>query len=240
VPDFPVDGSSFNNYSWTEEWTKDFPNHVKKARYSLTRKLEIMKRLSGKKVTSMLDIGCGNGAFLAAAKEIGIYAEGTDIDLKHTQFAIDQGFKATHCDITEYQTDRQFDLIHVKESFHLVMNSKEFVERAVKLMNANTILYLDSTHADGLASRYRKRFINAPRYGQLYPTLHNRAFNRRSFAYILEHAGLEIVKFVSFNRGNRVYCPSKNLNVRQYAINPLLDLAFLGGFIGCYAMKKAS
>ena len=235
LPDEPVSGSSFNNYAWTQEWTKDFPLHVEKASYSLARKLAIVQKLSGRPVESMLDIGCGNGAFLAAAGKIGVYAEGTDIDLEHTRFAIGRGLKATHCDIRDYQTDRPFDLIHVKESFHLVTQPKEFVERIAQLMTGRTILYLDSTHADGLAANFRKRFVRPPRYGQLYPPLHNRTYNRTSLANILEKAGFRIIRFVSFNRGNRVYCPTRSVSLKHYLVNPALDAFFLGGFIGCYA-----
>jgi 2-polyprenyl-3-methyl-5-hydroxy-6-metoxy-1,4-benzoquinol methylase len=83
----PVVATSFNNYSWTKDWTKDFPLHIEKAVYSLARKVEIIKNLCGVSVGSMLDIGCGNGAFLAAAKQLGIQAEGIDIDLEHIAFA---------------------------------------------------------------------------------------------------------------------------------------------------------
>jgi len=238
VPEIPVTGSSFNNYSWTKEWTKDFPTHVERAKFSLAQKLKIIKTLTGYSVTSILDIGCGNGAFLEAAQEIGLYAEGTDIDLEHARFAIAKGLKATYCDILDYQTDRAFDLIHIKESFHLVTNPKEFINRVTELMGPRTVLYLDSTHADGLAARYRKRFVTPPRYGQLYPPLHNRSFKRQSLTYILEHAGLSIIQFVCFNRGDQLYCPTNSLSARQYLVNPLLNMFFLGGFVGCYATLK--
>jgi SAM-dependent methyltransferase len=235
VPDVPVGDADFNNYTWTMEWTKNFPQHVSKAQYSLAEKRKTIKRLAGVTVSSMLDIGCGNGAFLAAAEKLGIQAEGTDIDLEHTKFANQMGLKATHCDILDYQTAGQFDLIHVKESFHLVTNPKEFIGRIVAMMGPRTILYLDSTHADGLAARYRKRFVTPPRYGQLYPPLHNRSYNQTSLTYILEKAGLKIVKFISFNRGNPVYCPTRGRSLKQYIVNPVLDWFFLGGFVGCYA-----
>ena len=239
VPKIPVTISSFNNYPWTREWTENYPKHLEKARYSLAGKLEIISRLSGKSVSSMLDVGCGNGAFLAAAEKLKIYSEGTDIDSEHVRFAKAQGLRAFLCDISEYDTDRQFDFIHIKESFHLVTNTKEFVERVASLMHEESILYLDSTHADGLAACFRKLFVKPPRYGQLYPPLHNRTFNRKSLTYVMEKAGLRILKFVNFNKGDPLYCPSRHFSVRRHTINPLLDTFFLGGFIGCFAKKGA-
>ena len=186
----------------------------------------------------MLDIGCGNGAFLAAAAELGIEAEGIDLDANHIRFAQAQGLNASHCEIGDYQPGRPCDLIHVKESFHLVTRPKEFIETIAELASDKTVVYLDSTHADGLASRYRRWIVRPPRYGQLYPPLHNRTFNRRSLTHILESAGFEVLELLTFNRGDPNYCPAMKFTFRQYTANPLLDLFFLGGFIGCYAMKK--
>jgi hypothetical protein len=106
------------------------------------------------------------------------------------------------------------------------------------LLSNRGVLYLDSTHHDGLASRYRRLVVTPPRYGQLYPPLHNRAFCQRSLEVVLGNAGLSIRKFVTFSRGNRVYCPSSNVSIRQHTVNPVLDLVHLGGFIGCYATRR--
>ena len=236
IPDLPVSESDFNSYPWTIEWTKNFARHVSKAAHALGGKLKVAQRIT-EPIASLLDIGCGNGAFLAAAERIGLYAEGIDIDRDHTKFAIDQGLKAFHCDIKDYTPARQFDFIHIKESFHLVTDTREFVQRVASFMDHRTVLYIDSTHGDGLASRYRKWKVKPPRYGQLYPPLHNRTFNRRSMRYVLENAGLRVVNIRSFNRGNAVYCPSSRRSMRQYIVNPFLDGFFLGGFIGCYAVK---
>lgn len=231
-----IDSSSFNNYPWTQEWTRNFPRHVAKATHALRKKLDYATQISGP-ISSMLDVGCGNGAFLAAADALGIYSEGTDIDETHVTFAQGRGFRAFHLDIRDYTPSRQFDFIHVKESFHLVTTTRAFVERIASFMDDRSVLYIDSTHADGLAARFRKWRIPPPRYGQLYPPLHNRSFNRKSLGYVLEAAGLRVVRFVSFNRGNPVYCPTSRRTGRQYLINPLLDAFGLGGFVGCYAVR---
>jgi cyclopropane fatty-acyl-phospholipid synthase-like methyltransferase len=153
VPTLPVTEASFDNYPWTLEWTRNFPEHVVKARRALAKKREIIAGLTGNYVRTMLDIGCGNGAFLAAAKDLGIQAEGIDIDASHIHFAQTQRLSASHVDIANYHSAQPWDLIHIKESFHLVVQSKQFIERVAELASDKTVVYVDSTHADGLASR---------------------------------------------------------------------------------------
>jgi 2-polyprenyl-3-methyl-5-hydroxy-6-metoxy-1,4-benzoquinol methylase len=238
VPDVPVTKASFDGYSWTKRWTSDFPKHVRSAERSLTGKIATIAKISANPVRSMLDIGCGNGAALAAAEHMGIDAEGMDIDVEHVRFAQSHGLRAFHADIGEHQPGMRYDLIHIKETLHLITDTRHFIQKVATLMDGNTVLYLDSTHGDGLASRYRKHIVRPPRYGQLYPPLHNRTFNRKSMTCLLESAGLRILRFVTFNKGNHTYCPTPYFNSRQYMINPLLDLFFLGGFIGCYARKE--
>ena len=238
VPKLPVTVSAFDNYAWTRPLTRTFPSYIEKMSFSLRKKLGIISALTNRSVNSILDIGCGNGAFLAAASRAGIYAEGIDVDKEHVGFAKAQGLRVFHGEISDFQSNGKYDFVHVAQCLHLVSDTKRFIAAVSGLMNRNGVLYVDSTHADGVASCYRKLFVTPPRYGQLYPPVHNRAFNRKSMSYALENADLRIKKFVTFSSGNPVYCPTGHFSIRQRTVNPLLDVLSLGGFIGCYATKQ--
>lgn len=240
VPETAVTANSFENYEWTREWTQDFPSHVKKAHTSLQRKLRTIAAITGADVKSLFDIGCGNGAYLAAASRMGLRAEGTDLDRAHVQFAREQGLNALHVDIAEHPTGETYDFVHIKECLHLVSEPRAFLRRATEFMHRNSVLYVDSTHHLGLASRFRQWRIRAPRFGQLYPPLHNRTYHRRSLSRLMDETGLVPVKFVTFSKGDQTYCPTPRFTPRQYLVNALFDAFFLGGFIGCYARLKSA
>jgi SAM-dependent methyltransferase len=229
--------SAFDDYPWTKEWTKNFSEHVSKSHYSLCRKLALAAQFTGKPIKTMLDVGCGNGAYLSAARKMGLRAEGTDIDQKHVEFAVRQGLRAFYGDVGDFWEGVTYDFVHVKECLHLVEHPRSFITNVTRFMHDDSVLYIDSTHGDGLASRIRKVFARGERHGQLYPPLHNRTYNRKSLSRLLYVAGLQPVRFSSFSKGDATSCPSPNFHVRQITANPLLDLFWLGGFIGVYAVK---
>jgi SAM-dependent methyltransferase len=234
------EGSQFHDYWWTKEFTDSFDAYVGQARDSLEEKLNRAKLLapSAPPFRSMLDVGCGNGAYLAAGDAIGLMSMGTDLDSTGVSFAKSRGLRAFEGPIEKYEPACTFDFIHVKGTLHLVSDVSGFASRLAELTNSRGILYIDSIHQDGLGSAFRKltsRSGKSPRYGQLHPPYCNRAFNRRSLRFLLKKAGYAPLSLFTFSRGDKVYYPAPSGTFRNPLVLRMLDIFGIGGLLGCYA-----
>ena len=236
---------SFDNYWWTAKLTQKFSQYVECAEYSLRHKLAVLKQLGAgtASVRSMLDVGCGNGAFLAAGERLGIASQGTDLDRENVRFAQEHGFNAHHCDLQKFDPQVQFDFIHIKGTLHLVPNPRILMRRVAELVSPGGYLYIDSIHQDGLASCSRKllaKLGRGSRYGQIHPPIWHTAYTKRSMTFLLQRGGFVPLKYLTFSRGNRRYYPVLSPVGALSVIGPLLDPFGLGGDIGCYARRSVA
>ena len=74
-------------------------------------------------VNSVLDIGCGTGCFVEAAKSLGMQSEGLELDKSNSLFAASRGLKVHNVCIEECVTKKKYDLIHMTNAFYLLHRS---------------------------------------------------------------------------------------------------------------------
>lgn len=232
-------GNAFHDYSWTRSRTRTFDEYVASARLSLEGKLSVIRSMGGSP-RNFLDIGCGNGAFLAAANMLRLSAKGTDLDGAAVSFARSQGLDAVRCKVLDYPAEPLFDFIHVRQTLHLVPETAEFFRCIAERLSIGGFLYIDSTHQHGLASRWRMLAARPNHYGQLYPPLHNRSFDSNSLHAAVATAGLTPRTVFTYSRGHPVYSPSNSVPGARRLFNGILDFFHLGGFIACYAVREVS
>jgi SAM-dependent methyltransferase len=152
--------------------------------YCLWRRIRVVNLTFGEvRQHSLLDVGCGDGAFLEKARRQGWQVTGTEIDATHPLIA---GIRIASS-LTDI--DARFDVVtcwHVLE--HLPDPLASLHEMRSKL-TADGALVLSVPDAGGLQSRIFGRFWfhrDVPR--------HLSHFDRESLRLTLERAGFRVVK----------------------------------------------
>lgn len=147
-----------------KEWDRyegTWPSPRDYARFLRRRKrdFQLISRLVGKPFGKMrlLDVGCSNGAVVAAAKEFGFEAEGVDT----AELAIIDGKKRglnLHCGYLSDIAfdDARFDAITLYEVIEHVPDSYALIAECARLLKPNGVLLIGTGNVDSWTRAIRK------------------------------------------------------------------------------------
>ena len=135
--------------------------------------------------TRVLDLGCGDGDFLALLADQGIEAVGVDSDAKTLQAALAQGLPVIQADVFDYLADapaESFDGIfcaHLVEHlpYHLVI---KLVQEAMRVLQPGGVIVLATPNARSIFSHLEMFYMH---FG------HISFYHPRLLCFFLEHAG---------------------------------------------------
>jgi 2-polyprenyl-3-methyl-5-hydroxy-6-metoxy-1,4-benzoquinol methylase len=139
----------------------------------------------------LLDVGCGGGAFLAAAREAGWEAAGIDFDAKAVAGARRRGLDVSLGGL-ESVADRagQYDAVtlsHVIEHLHDPAGALRTIRHILK---PGGRLYVETPNLDSIGRRLYGRHWRG-----LEPPRHLVLFNRPGLAALLARSGFEAIRF---------------------------------------------
>ena len=122
----------------------------------------------------LLDIGFGNGGFLALAEEIGWDAEGIDFDASAVETARSRGLKVRHGNVTELHTDGAgFDVITLSHVVEHVQQPVLLLEQVFGLLKPGGTLWCETPNLNARGHRVFGRYwrgLEPPRHLVLFKT----------------------------------------------------------------------
>jgi 2-polyprenyl-3-methyl-5-hydroxy-6-metoxy-1,4-benzoquinol methylase len=155
------------------------------------------QRVTGRRV---LDIGCGNGAFLLAAKARGWSAAGLDNSQVPRELLAPRGIEVSVADTVEYLQQRQgaFDFIHMNHSLEHIPRAADTVLAARRALASRGLLYVEVPNEfDNLVFRATAAVGRKRKQGSLLgrskpspvPSPHLYFFNKKSLRRLAQRAG---------------------------------------------------
>jgi len=138
----------------------------------------------------VLDVGCGNGGFLAVAEEAGWQAEGVDFDIEAVNAARSLGLNVRHGGIELFADERQrYDVITLSHVIEHVHEPAVLLRRLYELLKPGGMLWLETPNIGSLGSR---------RFGRnwrgLEPPRHLVIFTTKALVNCLQDAGFKDVR----------------------------------------------
>ncbi|MFQ5537982.1 MAG: methyltransferase domain-containing protein [Gemmatimonadota bacterium] len=127
------------------------PSPVLRRRYeAILRKLEGM--VSGR---DLLEVGCGNGHFLAVARERGWHVRGTELSRAHVERARAQGLDVAYADLAEEDAwpDARVDAVVMIEIVEHVPQPRALLDAAARKLKGGGVVYLTTPNYASLTGR---------------------------------------------------------------------------------------
>lgn len=154
-------------------------------------------RTPGRRV---LDVGCGSGAFLLTAKQLGWSASGLDNSQVPRELLAPHGIEVGVADAVEYLQQRPaaFDLIHMNHSLEHIPLAAETLVAAQRALAPGGCLYVEvPNELDNLVYRAAELLGRKRKRGSLFgrskpsamPSPHLYFFNKKSLRRLAERAG---------------------------------------------------
>lgn len=155
------------------------------------------RRVRGRRV---LDIGCGNGAFLLLAREAGWEPLGLDNSEAARELLASTGIEVCLEDTVDFLKRHRgrFDLIHMNHSLEHIPQAAETVLAARDALAPNGLLYVEVPNEfDNLVYRSLELLGRKSRGGSIFgrskpprePSPHLYFFNQRSLSRLAKRAG---------------------------------------------------
>jgi len=152
--------------------------------FRATQRLSLVRKTTKKKSgRSLLDVGCGEGTFLLAAREEGWEVSGTEMNPAP---ASDHRLEVAS-DLAAFQGAREFDCITLWHSLEHMRNPQEVLHSIHRLLKADGWLFVAVPDAGGWqASAFGRDWLHLDVPRHLYH------FNRGSLRLLHERCGFQV------------------------------------------------
>lgn len=125
-----------------------------------------------RKTNRLLDLGCGAGSLLEAARAHGWDAQGIDVSISSVNHVRELGFEVFHGELIQAQLmSEQFDVIAAVEILEHLFDPVNVVKEAYRLLRPGGLFWLTTPHGRGLPARVLGldwRVVSPPEHLQLF------------------------------------------------------------------------
>jgi len=140
---------------------------------------------------AVLDVGCGNGAFLKFARELGWKPFGVELDVRAARAATESGIDVLAASLVGLgkQYHRYFDAITLSHVIEHVHHPAKEIERCFTLLKPGGYLWVETPNIESFGFKLFGRYwrgVEAPRHLVL--------FNVASLTSLLQRAGFQSIE----------------------------------------------
>jgi SAM-dependent methyltransferase len=151
---------------------------------------EVFEQLKSYRQTNrLLDVGCGAGSLLEAARRAGWEAEGLEISESAAEYVRSQGFKVFQGDLLDAPyPDNHFDIVTASELIEHVKDPLPLLNQIVRILRPGGLLWATTPNARSFSSR-----MLGVKWSTVCPPEHLQLFSARGIHKLFERAGFRHV-----------------------------------------------
>lgn len=200
---FPKDDHLDELYVNAEEYFRGHDVETKKqAGLELMKNFE--KRLGRR--GKFLDVGCGVGEYLWAAKESGWEYEGVDPSSEFIELGKKHlGVEGRICILEEAEfEDEEFDAVAMSSVIEHIYNPRELLDEIWRVLKPGGIFWFDAPNEDGLYMKMGNLYMKMQgkdwviTMAPTFPPYHVQGFNPKSLKYLLNQTNFDLDRLIMF------------------------------------------
>lgn len=181
-----------------------YDKQLEAAREILPTRIEAYEKLIGRKMKSVLEIGCATGAYARAYDELGIDYTAVEIETDvATKAAKRTGLNIINADFLDQTFANNFDIFFCSQVLEHVPNPTAFIKHAGTMV-PNGLIHLDVPNHDGLTSSIRKVHHHRD-YGFIQPPHHMIAYNKKSLMDLFKRCNLDIIHCQALANNHKIW-----------------------------------
>ena len=139
----------------------------------------------------LLDIGCGAGNLLLAARKNGWNAQGLDVAEQATAHVRQLGFEVFHGELQQAQFPSQhFDVITAAEILEHLSDPRLLVQEVARILRPGGLFWTTTPHARGLSAR-----VLGLKWRCIWPPEHLQLFSVAGMKALLRDVGFRQIRF---------------------------------------------
>ncbi len=211
-----VDGamSTRTKHEYNESMYADYAERAHTAKQMVGPRLALYQNLMGRQPQSILEVGCGEGAWYTAFRQSGhstsfsqhlpdeaLSWRGLEINRDLAAFGQTLGNPVEVVDFLEMVEATRYDIIFASQVLEHILQPHDFVAKAAALLEPGGLLHVDVPNFNGLQSRVYQVLSTPTTYGFLEWPHHQVSYTAPALRLLLESAGLS-VKVVRAATGN--------------------------------------
>ena len=177
---------AYYDASYRDGMYKDFVDAAEMKRMTAEYRLKkVRQHIEGGR---MLDVGCSNGQFLAAARAAEIDAEGIDLSIEAVNQAVAAGLPAHHSTIDDWRPDYLYDSITMFDVLEHVIDPVDFLSSVKRLLKPNGTIVITVPNLDSIT-----RLVMGSRWYFYIPEEHLHYFGPSVIRRLLDRLGFDVV-----------------------------------------------
>ncbi len=146
-----------------------------------------------RKTNRLLDVGCGAGSILQAARRAGWDAEGLEVSRTAAEHVRAEGFKVFCGEIAEASyPDAHFDVVTASEVLEHVADPAPLLEEVARIIRPGGVFWATTPHGRGLSAR-----VLGLEWSTICPPEHLQLFSLGGARRMVERAGFRRVRVTS-------------------------------------------
>lgn len=206
-----LDLAGLNHLENQEKYATEYPDphdeHVNRGSFASYTFLQKHLKDRGR----FLDVGCGNGALLARAREDGWSVHGLELSPFLAQQVTEHlGIEVDVADFLSYALPTDpFNLVALRHVLEHLPDSKRALNSINRLLVPGGHALLEFPNIEGISFKTRRLLqrtgLHRKTYAPDYQPGHSNEFSKASFSFLLEQTGFELIVWETYT-----YTPVKN------------------------------
>lgn len=222
-----------------------YDQHFKRYREHNRLRVEALEKYI--KPGRLLEVGCGNAYFLAAARERGWEARGVEICRDLCRYVKEYFKLDIYCGTLEGAgfEDSYFDAVYLNNILEHVPDPAGFLKEVYRVLKDEGVIFTSVPNTKDLLDGLRRAAgylgLKGIWKGYLDPPMHLYAYSPRTLKLLLEKCGFRVLKLFTVGEGNKEYFPDFSKASFKKAVKKSISFAAIplrrGASLNTYAIK---